>query len=93
MSKIEIEDDGKKGRFAFFEDKTFAGEMTFTWVGATSIIIDHTGVEDQFRGKGVGEKMVLKSVDFARKREIKIIPLCPFAKSVFEKEEGISDVL
>jgi hypothetical protein len=93
MSRIEIADNGKKGRFIIYENNKFAGEMTFTWVGATKIIIDHTGVEDEYRGQGIGEKMVLESVDFARKREIKIIPLCPFAKKVFEKEEGINDVL
>jgi len=44
---IEREDDGKKGRFALYEDGDFAGEMTFTWAGETKIIIDHTGVEEQ----------------------------------------------
>jgi predicted GNAT family acetyltransferase len=93
MSRIEIEDDGKKGRFAIYENNEFAGEMTFTWKAATRIAIDHTGVEDDFKGEGMGKKMVLESVRFARKREIKIIPICPFAKHVFEKEEGINDVL
>lgn len=93
MSRIEIEDNGKKGRFVIYENNEFAGEMTFTWVAATRIIIDHTSVEDDFKGEGIGKKMVLESVRFARKREIKIIPLCPFAKHVFDKEEGIRDVL
>ncbi len=93
MSKIEIEDNGKKGRFVIYENNKFAGEMTFTWVASTQIIIDHTGVEEDFKGEGIGKKMVLESVRFARKREIKIIPLCPFAKHVFEKEDGINDVL
>lgn len=52
MSKITVEDNGKKGRFAFYEDNEFAGEMTFTWVGESRIIIDHTGIEEKFNGKG-----------------------------------------
>lgn len=37
--------------------------------------------------------MVAKAVDFAREKGIKIIPLCPFAKSVFDKVKEFNDVL
>lgn len=93
MTTIEIEDNGKKGRFVIYEDEKFAGEMTFTWAGKTKFIIDHTGIEEEFGGKGFGKQLVLKSVEFARKENIKIIPLCPFAKSVFAKDKSIQNVL
>ena len=92
MVKIDIENNGKKGRFAIYEDDIYAGEMTFTWAGKNKFIIDHTGIEKAFGGKGFGKKLVMKSVEFARKKNIKIIPLCPFAKSVFDKNKGIMDV-
>jgi predicted GNAT family acetyltransferase len=44
-------------------------------------------------GKGFGKKMVVKAVEFAREKGIKIIPLCPFAKSVFDKTPEFNDVL
>ncbi len=93
MTTIEIEDNGKKGRFVIYEDEKFAGEMTFTWAGKTKFIIDHTGIEEEFGGKGFGKQLVLKSVEFTRKENIKIIPLCPFAKSVFAKDKSIQNVL
>lgn len=93
MSKITVEDNGKKGRFAFYEDNEFAGEMTFTWVGESRIIIDHTGVEEKFNGKGVGKKLFMKSVEFARNKNLKVIPLCPFAKRMFEKDKSAQDLL
>jgi hypothetical protein len=37
--------------------------------------------------------MVLQAVAFAREKHIKIIPLCPFANSVFNKMPELSDVL
>jgi predicted GNAT family acetyltransferase len=37
--------------------------------------------------------MVAKAVDYARENGIKIIPLCPFAKRVFDKEPGYGDVI
>ena len=93
MSKITVEDNGKKGRFAIYEDNEFDGEMTFTWVGETRIIIDHTGVEEKFNGKVMGEKLFTKSVEFARNKNLKVIPLCPFAKRMFEKDKSAQDLL
>ena len=57
------------------------------------LIIDHTDVNDQFRGQGLGRKLLNELVTFARGRNIKVIPLCPFAKSFFDKDLSILDVL
>lgn len=91
--KIERQDDGKKGAFAAMENDVQAGLMTFTWAGTDKFIIDHTEVNSDFSGQGVGKKMVMDAVAFAREKNLKIIPLCPFAKSVFDKEAEIRDVL
>lgn len=90
---IERKDDGKKGAFAAMEKDVQAGLMTYTWAGNDKFIIDHTEVNTDFSGQGVGKKMVMAAVEFAREKDLKIIPLCPFAKSVFEKVEDIRDVL
>lgn len=84
---------GAKGAFEAFEGDTKAGEMTYTWAGEDKIIIDHTDVDPDFGGKGVGKAMVLAAVEFAREKGIRIMPLCPFAKSVFDKNEDLKDVL
>ncbi|GAA4281075.1 GNAT family N-acetyltransferase [Gaetbulibacter aestuarii] len=93
MVRIEREDNGRKGRFVIYENDTYAGEMTFTWAGKNKFIIDHTGVEDGFGGNGFGKKLVMKGVEFAREENVKILPLCPFAKAEFDKNEDIADVL
>ena len=67
--------------------------MTYTWAGDSKFIIDHTEVSEEFNGKGVGKKLLMATVDYARNNNLKIIPLCPFAKSVFDKTEEIRDVL
>lgn len=87
------EDDGQKGKFYILENGHQVAEMTYTWAGTDRIIIDHTAVDPVLRGKNAGKQMVMKSVDFARQKGIKIIPLCPFANSVFQKSPEIRDVL
>ena len=67
--------------------------MTFSRAGDSILIIDHTEVSDVLRGKNVGKQLVAAAVDYARKNNIKILPLCPFAKSVFERVKEYSDVL
>ena len=85
--------DIRKGYFEAIEDGKEAGKMTYTWAGDSKFIIDHTEVNEGFNGKGVGKKLVMKAVEYARNSNLKIIPLCPFAKSVFDKVEEIRDVL
>ncbi len=92
MVKIEREDDGKKGRFAIYENDRFAGEITYLWIDETKIEIDHTRIDEAFGGKGYGKQLVMKAVEFAREQGIKILPVCPFAKAAFEKDESIRDV-
>ncbi len=92
LIKIEREDNGRKGRFVVYDNDEFAGEMTYVWAGTSKFIIDHTGVEGSFSGRGLGRQLVMKAVEYARNNGVKILPLCPFAKKVFDKEEGIQDV-
>jgi len=82
-----------KGAFIAEENGTKAGEMTYSKAGAEKIIIDHTEVNPEFKGRGVGKEMVLAAVDYARKNNIKILPLCPFAKATFDRNKDIQDVL
>jgi hypothetical protein len=86
-------DNGKKGVFYIEqEDGKLLAEMTYVWSG-NQFIIDHTEVSPLLEGKGIGKQLVQKAVDFAREKNVKILPLCPFAKKVFDKTEAYKDVL
>ncbi len=74
-----------KGRFVAMEDGKDLGEMTYSVAGTDKIIIDHTEGFPGSEGKGVGKKLVMAGVEHARTHGLKIIPLCPFAKSVFDR--------
>ena len=91
--EIQQVNDTRRGYFEAVEDGKEAGKMTYTWAGDSKFIIDHTEVSEEFNGKGVGKKLVMAAVEYARTNNLKIIPLCPFAKSFFDKVEEIRDVL
>lgn len=91
--KIQRDDNGKKGQFSAIINEEEAGLMTYTWAGDQKFIIDHTEVNPDFSGKGIGKQLVMAAVEFARENGLKILPLCPYAKSVFDRTPTISDVL
>ena len=91
--EIQQKDNGKKGVFFIEENNEIIAEMTYVWSGEDKIIIDHTGVSEKLGGKGIGKQLVHKAVEMARENQIKILPLCPFAKKVFDKTEDYKDVL
>jgi predicted GNAT family acetyltransferase len=90
---IGLEYDDKKGSFYIKVDDKIEAKMTFVFAGENKIIIDHTEVNQGNNGKSFGKKMVEKAVEFAREKGITILPLCPFAKSVFDKNPQFRDVL
>lgn len=93
MIEVKQKNDEKHGSFEALIEGKRAGLMTYTWAGEDRFIIDHTEVEEAHNGKGVGKEMLIKAVEFAREKDKKIIPLCPFAKATFQKNEDLRDVL
>lgn len=91
--EIKISTSATKGSAFYESNGSKLAEMTFSIASENLIIIDHTEVDESLKGQGVGKKLLMAIVEKARKEGIKIIPLCPFAKSVFQKDMAIQDVL
>ena len=91
--EIQREQSGHRGAFYIERDGKRLAEMTYSVAGETRFIIDHTEVSDALRGTGAGKKLVEAAVQWARAEKKKIVPLCPFAKSVFDKTPEYRDVL
>lgn len=90
--EIKFESSDSKGAFYIEGNGRRIAESTFSRAGINRIIIDHTEVDSTLKGLGVGLKLIEAAIAYARENDIKILPLCPFAKSVFDKNPGYSDV-
>ena len=95
MADFTIKDfrSGAKGRYAASAPGKPEAELTYSVMNAHTIIIDHTGVPDGWRGVGVGKALVQRAVEDARARGVKIVALCPFAKAQIAKTPEWHDVL
>lgn len=92
MVRLSHEDSGSSGRFIIYDDNVFAGEMTYTRRNDGNIVIDHTGVESAFGGKGYGGLLLAEAVGYARREGIKIVPVCSFVAARFAKDPTIANV-
>jgi uncharacterized protein len=94
MMKIEHYSEGQTGSFkAVLDEQVEAGILTYVWAGDSKIIIEHTIVPSAFSGQGIGKKLVLEAVSYARENTLKIVPVCSYAAALFEKTKEIQDVL
>ena len=90
---VEHEEAASKGAFYIDKAGQRVAEMTYSRTNATMIIIDHTDVDDSLRGEGVGRQLLNALVDWARSTGTKVLPLCPFAKSQFDKDAPMLSML
>lgn len=91
--EIQREEDGHRGTFFIEKDGERAALMTYVKAGKERMIIDHTEVGESVRGTGAGKQLVRAGVSYARGEGLRVVPLCPFAKAIIEKEEELQDVL
>ncbi|MBB4185934.1 GNAT family N-acetyltransferase [Sinorhizobium terangae] len=90
--EIVDEEINSKGRYSATVEG-YTGEMTYSRSSPTLIIIDHTLVPDELRGKGVGQALAKHAVEEARKGGWKIIPLCPFMRAQAMRHQEWQDVI
>lgn len=75
----------EKGTFTVGIKAQEIGWVTYTFSAAATISIDHVEVDPVYRGQGIAKSLVLKVVDFAREKKLKIIPICSYAQALFRK--------
>ena len=91
-SDVQREERKTGGRYTLVVDG-HESEMTWSRASPQLIIIDHTAVHDALRGRGVGQVLVTRAVEDARREGFRIFPLCPFAKAQFQRHPEWHDVL
>ena len=90
---IQHKDGQHRGKFFIEEGGEQVAEIVYSHGAGNTIVIEHTGVDEELQGRNIGFELVQKTVEYARAHGLKISPVCPFAKAVFDKEPGFKDVL
>jgi predicted GNAT family acetyltransferase len=93
MGQIKHKPDDKKGAFVYEVDGHILAQMVYVMAGPQKMIIDHTEVDDSLKGQQIGKKLLESLVHYVREKEIKVIPLCPFANAMLKKIKEWEDVV
>ena len=80
-----------RGAFVIKRDNERIAELSYKKVNGT-IDLDHTEVDENLRGQGIGKQLVEAAVMFARENKLKITASCPFASKVLSRNPEYSDV-
>jgi len=90
--EIIQEESESNGKLIAMDQGNQIGELTYS-VNQDFIIADHTGINEDYKGKGVGKELFLALVEHLRQNSRKVMPLCPFVKAMFKRHTNMHDVL
>lgn len=93
--EIEIQHEERAGGGAFFVEDggRRLAELTYTRSGPGAVALVHTQVSAALQGRGVARKLVDRAVQWARETGSKLVPVCSYAKTVFDRNPDLHDVL
>ena len=83
LEKERFEIDLGDGSFAIAEYRLYPGKIAFT----------HTEVPSSHEGHGLGTKLVVAALSYARQHGLEVIPICPFFAGYIQKHPEQQDLL
>jgi hypothetical protein len=69
-----------------------AGVMVLSRLSADRLLIGHTQTFAGHEGRGIGKRLVSAGVEWARSTRQRLMPLCPFARQLFDRFPEYGDV-
>lgn len=90
--EIQHKETDGKGMFFIEKDGDIIAELTYSLQDNNVMTLDHTETDPKYTGEGLASGLVKHSVDYARKKDLKIDPLCKYAAKQFERHEEYREV-
>jgi predicted GNAT family acetyltransferase len=84
---LEVADAPERSRYEADADGELAGFAHYV-ISNRFITFDHTEVLPAFEGKGVASTLVREALRDARRRELQIIPVCPYVRRWITEHPG-----
>ena len=93
VKQFQHQDNAQKGEFFLNNaaDQRIA-EISYVWRDASTIVADHTWVDDSLRGQGVARQLLDVLVEYAREQQLKIVPVCSYVVVMFKRDQSLLDV-
>lgn len=84
---------GDAQEFVLRVDGARLGSLDYALPEAGVMRIDHVEVAPELRGSGLGRELVQAAVDWAREGNLKIVPVCGYARAVITRDPLMKPLL
>ena len=87
---IEREELNGTHEFVLRIDGERRGFLEFTRPEVGLMRIEYVEVDPGLRGTGLGHQLVQKAVAFATDNDLKVVPICSYARAVIQRDAAMS---
>jgi predicted GNAT family acetyltransferase len=88
----EVRDDKERYRYEIVVDGAVAGFIQYNIRGGRMILV-HTEVREEYGGRGLATQLVRGALDDVRRRNLRIVPICPFVEAYIERHPEYDDLV
>ena len=78
------------GEIQLFSDDVQAGKMNIA-IADGKLTVFHTEVRPEFEGRGFAKLLLDRLVSYAKEKDLKIVPLCPYVNVQFRRHPAEYD--
>ncbi len=89
---VTVAEAPERERYEIHVDGELAGFTEYRGHGATRAFT-HTEIEPRFEGQGLGGQLLSATLDDVRRRELHVLPICPFVKAYLARHEEYLDLV
>jgi predicted GNAT family acetyltransferase len=90
---IEREELNGVHEFVLRIDGERHGFLEFTRPDVGVMRIEYVEVDPSLRGTGLGLQLVEKAVAFAKETDLKVVPICSYARAVIQRDANLATSL
>jgi predicted GNAT family acetyltransferase len=95
MANVSIEREELNGvhEFVLRIDGERVGFLEYTRPDVGVMHIEYVEVDAPLRGTGLGKQLVEKAVAFAKEAQLRVVPMCSYARAVIRRNPALSEVI
>ena len=87
-----LADNPAASRYELHVDGKLAGFITYH-IRGQAISLNHTEVDPGFQGGGIAGHLARYALDDARKRDLAVLPYCPYVRSWIKRHPEYADLV
>jgi predicted GNAT family acetyltransferase len=89
---VRVVDDPDERRYELWLGNELVGRIVYRIPTDTIYLVD-TEVDDAFRGRGLGQRLVASALEDIRARGLKVAPVCPFVRWYLREHPEDADLV